>query len=204
MILAPISFHAMMATFTVASIQSAFVEIVKDLHVSVQRASYLTSLVISIIGGAQLPWKPFADRYGHQPIFLISLICSLNGNIGCAKSPTYATMGLSRALTAFFICPAAATGTAVVSGMFFRRYYARCMRAWALMATLGVPSAPFIFGFFVQPVGYRWIYWTLAIPWQPFQTCPYEQYEWLIHEVIGECSSADTLVLRLRGYSTVR
>ncbi|KAF3403368.1 Efflux pump vrtL [Talaromyces pinophilus] len=167
--LALIRFHAMMSTFTAASIQSAFVEIAEDLHASVQRASYLTFLVIAIIGGAPLLWKPFADRYGRRPIFLVSLICSLIGNIGCAKSPSYATMGLCRALTAFFICPAAAIGTAGVGEMFFKRDYARCMGAWALMVTLGVPSAPFIFGFVVRRVGYR------------------------------ECGSADTLVLhRLR------
>lgn len=158
-----------MATFTAASIQSAFVEIAEDLHVSVQRVSYLTSLVIAIIGGAPLIWKPFADRYGRRPIFLISLFCSLIGNIGCAKSPSYATMGICRAITAFFICPAAAIGSAVVSEMIFKRDYARSMGAWALMVTLGVPSAPFIFGFVVQRVGYRWIYWTLAIVWIPFQ-----------------------------------
>jgi MFS family permease len=159
----------MMATFTAAAIQSAFVEIAEDLQVSVQRASYLTSLVIAIIGGAPLIWKPFADRYGRRPIFLISLVGSLIGNIGCAKSPSYATMGLSRAITAFFICPAAAIGSAVVSEMVFKRDYARCMGAWALMVTLGVPSAPFIFGFVVQRVGYRWIYWTLSIVRRPLE-----------------------------------
>jgi hypothetical protein len=45
-----IAFHAMMATFTAASIQSAFVDIAKDLQIPVQTATYLTSLVIAILG----------------------------------------------------------------------------------------------------------------------------------------------------------
>ncbi|OJI96868.1 hypothetical protein ASPVEDRAFT_258295 [Aspergillus versicolor CBS 583.65] len=161
--LALVAFHAMMATFTASAIQSAFVEIAEDLDVSVHRASYLTSLVIAILGAAPLFWKPFADRYGRRPIFLLSLVCSLVGNIGCARSPSYATMGLCRAITAFFICPAAAMGSGVVREMFFSRDCARYIGVWALMVTLGVPSAPFIFGFAVMRVGYRWIYWTLAI-----------------------------------------
>lgn len=161
--LALVAFHAMMATFTASAIQSAFVEIAEDLDVSVHRASYLTSLVIAILGAAPLFWKPFADRYGRRPIFLLSLVCSLVGNIGCANSPSYATMGLCRAITAFFICPAAAIGSGVVREMFFSRDCARYIGVWALMVTLGVPSAPFIFGFAVMRVGYRWIYWTLAI-----------------------------------------
>ncbi|GME26032.1 Major facilitator superfamily [Neofusicoccum parvum] len=157
-----VAFHAMMATFTAAAIQSAFEDIAIDLHVTLQRASYLTSLVIAILGGAPLFWRPLSDRYGRRPIFLLSLICSLIGNVGCAKSPSYATMGLCRAITAFFISPAAAIGSAVVQETFFKHERARYMGIWTLFVTLGVPTAPFIFGFVALRVGYRWIYWILA------------------------------------------
>ncbi|RFN54491.1 mfs transporter [Fusarium flagelliforme] len=158
-----VAFHAMMATFTAAAIQSAFVEIAEDLGVTVQQASYLTSLVITILGVAPLLWRPLSHTYGRRPVFLVSLFCSLIGNIGCAVSPTYGTMGLCRAITAFFICPAAAIGTAIVSETFFRKERARYMGVWTTMVTLGVPVAPLIFGFVAMRTGYRWIYWVLAI-----------------------------------------
>lgn len=158
-----VAFHAFMATFTAAAIQSAFVDIAEDLGVTVQRASYLTSLVIAVLGGAPLFWRPLSDRFGRRPVFLMSLICSLAGNVGCAKSPTYATMGLCRAITAFFICPAAALGSAVVSEMFFKHQRARYMGVWTALVTLGVPTAPLVFGFLALRVSYRWIYWVLAI-----------------------------------------
>ncbi|KAL1981947.1 hypothetical protein VTN96DRAFT_2011 [Rasamsonia emersonii] len=142
----------MMSTFTAAAIQSAFVNIAEDLHVSVQRVSYLTSLVIAILGGAPLFWRPLSDRYGRRPIFLLSLICSLVGNIGCAKSPSYGTMGLCRAITGFFISPAAAIGSAVVAETFFKKERARYMGIWAVMVTLGVPVSPLIFGFVADRV----------------------------------------------------
>ncbi|OJD29041.1 mfs multidrug transporter [Diplodia corticola] len=157
-----VAFHAMMATFTAAAIQSAFADIAIDLNVSLQRASYLTSLVIAILGAAPLFWRPLSDRYGRRPIFLLSLICSLIGNAGCAKSPSYATMGLCRAITAFFISPAGAIGSAVVQETFFKHERAKFMGVWTLFVTLGVPTAPFIFGFVALRVGYRWIYWILA------------------------------------------
>ncbi|CAK7200462.1 hypothetical protein SEUCBS139899_003157 [Sporothrix eucalyptigena] len=161
--LALVAFHAMMATFTASAIQSAFVNIAEDLNVSIQRTSYLTSLVIAILGGAPLFWRPVAHVYGRRPVFLISLICSLICNVGCGLCHSYGTMGLCRALTAFFISPAASIGSGVVSEMFFKKQRARCMGAWTTMVTLGVPIAPFLFGFAVVRVGYRWIYWTLAI-----------------------------------------
>ncbi|KAJ5289325.1 uncharacterized protein N7443_009578 [Penicillium atrosanguineum] len=156
-------FHAMIGLFTAASIQSAFVEISADLGVSLQRTSYLVSLFIAVLGGAPLFWRPLCNRFGRRPIFLISLICALIGNVGCAESHSYATMGLCRAITAFFISPAAAIGSAVVAETFFKKDRARCMGYWTLMVTIGVPIAPFIFGFVVLRVGYRWIYWILAI-----------------------------------------
>jgi MFS family permease len=153
----------MMGTFTAASIIPAFLVISEDLGVSLQRASYLTSLQIAILGGAPLFWRPLSSRFGRRPIFLLSLICSLVCNLGCAKSPDYASMAACRALVAWFISPALALGSAVVTESFFKRERARYMGVWTLMVTIGVPVSPFIFGFVAQRVGYRWIYWVLAI-----------------------------------------
>ena len=167
--LALVSFHGMMGTLTAASIQCAFVDIAADLDISVHHASYLSSLVIVVLGGTPLLWRPLAHVYGRRPVFLLGLLCSLVGNIGCAVSPSFAAQGLCRAITGFFICPAASLGSAVVSECFFRKERARYMGIWTTMFTLGVPIAPFIFGFVAMRVGYRWIYWILAIvsPSQP-------------------------------------
>lgn len=62
-----VAFHAMMATFTAAAIMAAFVNIAEDLDIPVQTASYLTSLIIAIIGGAPLFWRPLSQRYGRRP-----------------------------------------------------------------------------------------------------------------------------------------
>jgi MFS family permease len=158
-----VAFHAMMGTFTAAAIMAAFADIAADLHVSMQRTSYLTSLVIAILGGGPLFWRPIADRFGRRPVFIVSLIVSLVGNIGCANSPTYGTMGLCRAITAFAICPAAAIGSGVVTETFFKKDRGFYMGIWTVMVTIGVPIAPFIFGFVALRVGYRWIYYVLAI-----------------------------------------
>eukprot|EP00136_Aspergillus_niger_P001056 XP_001389854.2 MFS multidrug transporter [Aspergillus niger CBS 513.88] len=158
-----VAFHACMGTFTAAAVIPAYEEIAEDVGVSLQRTSYLTSLQIAILGGAPLFWKPLSQRYGRRPIFLLSLILSCVCNIGCAKSPDYASMAACRALVAFFISPAMAIGSAVVTETFFKRERAQYMGIWAVMVTLGVPVGPLIFGFVAQRVGYQWIYWTLAI-----------------------------------------
>lgn len=152
-----------MGTFIAAGIIAAYEDIAVDLDVSIQKVSYLTSLQIAILGGGPLVWKPLSQRFGRRPIFLVSLVLSCVCNIGCATSPGYASMAACRALAAFFICPAMAIGSAVVAETFFKRERARYMGVWTVMVTLGVPTGPFIFGFVAQRVGYRWIYWILAI-----------------------------------------
>ncbi|KAK7210362.1 hypothetical protein V2G26_017540 [Clonostachys chloroleuca] len=87
-----VAFHAFMATFTAASTQCAFVDIAQDLPTTVHQATYLTSLVIAILGGAPLLWRPLSHAYGRRPIFLLSLLFSLVGNVGCAVSHSYGTM----------------------------------------------------------------------------------------------------------------
>ena len=78
----------------------------EEYGIPIQKASYLTSLQIAILGGAPLFWKPLSNRYGRRPIFIISLVCSLVCNVGCAKSTDYASTAACRALQAFFISPA--------------------------------------------------------------------------------------------------
>jgi MFS family permease len=158
-----VAIHACMSTFTAAAIIPAYENIALELGVSLQQTTYLTSLQIAILGVAPLFWKPFSNTYGRRPLFLISLLCSLVGNIGCAKSPSYTTMAVCRAIVAFFISPAAAIGSAVVTETFFKKDRARYMGIWTLMVTLGVPLSPFMFGFVAYHVGYRWIYWILAM-----------------------------------------
>jgi MFS family permease len=85
-----VAFHACMGTFTAAAIIPAYSNIAEGLGCGLQQVSYLTSLQIAILGGAPLFWKPLSNRFGRRPIFLLSLICSLMCNIGCAKSTTYA------------------------------------------------------------------------------------------------------------------
>jgi len=161
--LAVVAFHACMCAFPASAIIPAYEIISEDLGMSLQRASYLTSLQIAILGGAPLFWRPLSTRYGRRQIFIISLIGSLAFNIGCAKSQTYGTMAVCRALQSFFISPPNAIGSAVVVEAFFKRERARYMGVWTVMVTTGIPLAPLIFGFVTAYAGYRWIYWILAI-----------------------------------------
>lgn len=152
-----------MSTFNAAAIIPAYENIAVAFNVTIPEASYLTSLQIAILGIAPLFWKPLSARWGRRPIWFLSTFCAMICNIGCAVAPSYATMAVCRALVAFFISPAAAIGSAVVTETFFKTERARYMGIWTLMVTCGVPLGSFIFGFVAYHIGWRWIFWILAI-----------------------------------------
>lgn len=133
------------------------------LGVTVQAASYMTSLQIAMLGVAPLFLHPLAKRYGRLPIFLFCMLGSIAANVGSARSDTYGALAACRALGAFFISPAAALGSGSVQEMFFAQERARYMGVWTLMFTVGIPFGPFLFGFAIERVGYQWIFWALAI-----------------------------------------
>ena len=126
-----------MTTFTAASIIPAFENLSISFNTSITRVSYLTSIQILILGVAPLFWKPISNRFGRRPIWLISTFCSMICNIGCAESHSYAAQAVTRILVAFFISPAAAISSAVVTETFFANERGVKMGLWTLMVTLG-------------------------------------------------------------------
>lgn len=132
-----VGFHAMMTTFIAAAIIPVYENIAEDFGVSMTQASYLTSLQIAILGWAPLFWKPLSNRYGRRPIWFISTLGSLLFNVGCALSNSYAAMATCRAFCSFFISPAIAIGSGVVTETYFKRQRAQFMGVWTLLVTLG-------------------------------------------------------------------
>jgi MFS family permease len=132
-----VAFHAMMATFTAAAVIPAYENIAEDFDTSITRASYMTSLQIAVLGFSPLFWKPLSNRYGRRPIWLISTMGSLLFNVACALSHTYSTMAICRAFTSFFISPASAIGSGVVTETYPKQQRAQYVGIWTLLVTLG-------------------------------------------------------------------
>lgn len=132
-----VGFNAMMTTFTAAAIIPAYEAISEEFECSITKASYLTSLQIMVLGWSPLFWKPLSQRYGRRPIWLISMLGSLLFNVGCGLSHSYTTMAVCRAFVSFFLCPAMAYGSGVVTETYFKKQRAQYMGVWTLLVTLG-------------------------------------------------------------------
>lgn len=127
----------MMCTFIAAGVIPSAEQFVEDFGITLTQASYLTSIQILILGLSPLFWKPISNRFGRRPVWLISTFCSMVLNIANAKSDSYASQVVSRLLVAFFISPAMAIGSAVVTETFFAKERGQKMGIWTVMVTLG-------------------------------------------------------------------
>ncbi|KAH6896737.1 putative MFS transporter [Thelonectria olida] len=158
-----VSFHAFMTTFGAASIIPAFGLLAEYFGKSVQEASYLVSFQILMLGIGPLVWNPLSNRYGRRICWLLSTSLSLVCNIGCAESKSYGAMMICRILVGFFISPGGALGSGVVNECFFAHERGQKMGIWVLLISIGPATGPLAMGFVTQHLGWKWIYWILAI-----------------------------------------
>lgn len=158
-----VALHACLATLGAGAVVPAYAELAEAFGTTVQASTHLASAQVAVLGVAPLAWRPLADAYGRRPVFLLSLLASGLGNVGCALSRRYGVLMFFRVLVAFFVSPASALGGAVVAETFFKKNRARYVGIWMVMVTLGVPMGPLVFGSVVHHADFRWIFWTLSI-----------------------------------------
>lgn len=157
------AFHCMVATLGMTALVSAYSQIAVEFGMTEHDCTYLTLVQVIVLGVAPLAWGPLATVYGRRPIFLMSLIMSVIGNVACAVNPNYGAMMFFRVFTAFFLSPANVLSSAVVTEVFFRTQRARAVGICTLMFSLGIPFGPFIFGIVTPRADFRWIFWISAI-----------------------------------------
>jgi MFS family permease len=157
-----VAYCALTATFPAAGIVSAYQSMAKLYDRPLSSIAYLTSVQILILGIFPFLWVPLMDRYGRKPILTLACFGSMVANIGGGFCKTYGQQMATRAIAAFFICPAMAVGSAVVTELFFSSQRGTRNGSWALMVTIGTPAGPFIMGFVEQFCGTKWVYFIFA------------------------------------------
>lgn len=162
-VLMVVAFHCMVATLSMTALIPAYSQLADEFGMTAHDCTYLTLVHIIVLGVAPLAWGPLATVYGRRPVFLVSLVMSVIGNVACGVSPNYGAIMFFRAFVAFFLSPAPVLSSAVVTDLFFRTERARGVGICTLMLSLGVPFGPFVFGFVIPRAGFRWIFWVLTI-----------------------------------------
>ncbi|KAG6330132.1 hypothetical protein ID866_8957 [Astraeus odoratus] len=141
-----------------------------DFHVSIELIN-LTVTVYMVFQGvspyiaAPVFWGPLADHVGRRPIFLACLLVLSLACIGLALIPTsdYWLLLLLRCVQAAGSASTVALGAGIIADIATRAERGGFFGVFTIGPLFGPTFGPVIGGVLTQALGWRWIFWLVAI-----------------------------------------
>ncbi|KAF7589918.1 hypothetical protein BBP40_003536 [Aspergillus hancockii] len=138
--------------------------VMRDFH---STDSMLGSFIVSVyvLGYMLGPFliAPLSEIYGRVPLYHVCNVVFLIFTIACAVAQTLPQLILFRLFAGIAgVCPIT-IGSGTVADMIPVEKRAGIMAIWALGPILGPVVGPIAGGFLAEAVGWRWVFWVLAI-----------------------------------------
>ncbi|THZ03825.1 MFS general substrate transporter [Aureobasidium pullulans] len=128
----------------------------------------LSSFVVSVyvIGSALGPLlaSPLSEHYGRAKVYNCGNIIFLGSIAGCACSVNVSMLIAFRFLSGFSGVTPLALGGGSVSDLMPSESLGMAMAIWALGSLIPPSFAPIAGGYLSETLGWRWIFWVIAIP----------------------------------------
>jgi DHA1 family bicyclomycin/chloramphenicol resistance-like MFS transporter len=115
------------------------------------------------LGLGQLFYGPWSDRIGRRPAMMVGAAIYLAASVGCAVATTMNEMIGWRFLQAIGACSGVVISTAVVRDRFDQRESARIFSMLLTLRGVGPIVAPLAGGVIVTWLGWRAIFWAVAV-----------------------------------------
>lgn len=97
----------------------AYVPSAKALHISLQAASYQTTVPILFAGLAPIIWSPLSNIYGRRPIFIFVTALGIATLAVTAVAPKFSGVLAARAFMGIGTSAGMGIGAAAVADMYF-------------------------------------------------------------------------------------
>jgi DHA1 family bicyclomycin/chloramphenicol resistance-like MFS transporter len=115
------------------------------------------------LGLGQLVYGPWADRAGRRPVMLAGAALYLASTLGCALTSSITAMIGLRFLQALGACSGVVISSAVVRDRFGHQESARVFSMLLTLRGVGPIVAPIVGGAITTFLGWRAIFWALAV-----------------------------------------
>ncbi|KAF2088224.1 MFS general substrate transporter [Saccharata proteae CBS 121410] len=122
-----------------------------------------TTGFVVMLGVGPLILAPLSETFGRRKLYLICFSLFTLLQIPTALSPNIATLLALRTIAGFFGAVGIANGGGTISDMFPPQERAGVFGWYLLGPLLGPTLGPLFGGVTVQRLGWRWIFWILAI-----------------------------------------
>ncbi|EFX02301.1 major facilitator superfamily transporter [Grosmannia clavigera kw1407] len=137
--------------------------IAADLHVSLTKISLSITTYMILQGVAPTLTGGFSDRVGRRPAYMLCFGLFIAANIGLARQTDYAALLVLRALQSAGSSGTVALSSATVADVATRQQRGRYIGLAALGSSMGPALGPLIGGLLDHFLGWRAIFWFLAV-----------------------------------------
>ncbi|KAI9269725.1 major facilitator superfamily domain-containing protein [Helicostylum pulchrum] len=141
----------------------AIVDMQKYFNTSDTMLNASLSVFIFFTAFFPLIWATFGDRYGRRRLYIISFFITCVGNVCCAVSINIEMFIVFRAFSAAGSCSAMALGAGTISDIYEPHERGRAFAYYTCGPLLGPMLGPIIGGFLNEGLGWRSIFYFLAI-----------------------------------------
>ncbi|OTA88168.1 hypothetical protein M434DRAFT_23727 [Hypoxylon sp. CO27-5] len=134
-----------------------------DFHVTISQINLTVTTYMIFQGLTPMFVGSLADTAGRRPAYFICFVIYICANIGCALAPSYAALLVLRMLQSAGSSTTVALCQAVVADCVTSAERGHYVGYTSLPILLAPAIGPIIGGILSQYVGWRWIFWLLAI-----------------------------------------
>ncbi|KAL3462507.1 major facilitator superfamily domain-containing protein [Aspergillus heterothallicus] len=114
--------------------------------------------------------SPLSELYGRRIVLNVATALFVVFQIGCALAPNIASLIVFRTITGMGGSACLTIGGGVISDLFGPEQRGLAMSIFSLGPLLGPVIGPICGAFIAQDIGWRWIFWVLAITGGTFTT----------------------------------
>ena len=140
-----------------------FVVVAKDLNVTVQQASYITTVYILFTGVTPMFLAPLANIYGRRILYIVFTLIAILANIGSALGTTYGGVMVGRVFNGIGASVPLGFGAATICDLFEQSVRGKYMGFYALCLTNAPHVAPILGGYVAMDASWRWSFYVPAI-----------------------------------------
>ncbi|ETN45658.1 uncharacterized protein HMPREF1541_09490 [Cyphellophora europaea CBS 101466] len=138
-------------------------QIARDFNASEQEVIATTTGFVIMLGLGPLILAPFSETFGRRRVYIVCFSVFTLLQIPTALSPNVATLIAVRTISGLFGSVGIANGGGTISDMYPSSQRAGIFGWYLLGPLLGPTLGPLIGGVIVTRLGWRWVYWVLAI-----------------------------------------
>ncbi|KAG2220764.1 hypothetical protein INT45_012257, partial [Circinella minor] len=162
-ILAIVALAAALGPATTSIYYPAVVDMQIGLNTTDTAINASLSIFVFVTAFSPLLWTMLSIRYGSRPIYLISFLICLAGNICCAVSVNITMFIASRAISAMGCSSMMGMGGGTIADIFEPHQRGRAFSYFTSGVLLGPAVSPIIGGYLNQGFEWRSIFWFLSI-----------------------------------------